>query len=171
PDGRSVVWTEAAVAHLRLLDAGVERTFQLDSPGRLVSFSPDSRRFAVVTSASLSLWDAVSGRALWTVPHLSSENPVPPRWSVDARALLVWDGIGTEVFDSETAARLAFFPATGTMASIVRPDLRARLVASESNWDFRPLPQPTTESPKEGLARILKKTGLALEGVEIVAAP
>ena len=143
PDGRSVVWTEGAVAHVREVDAGEERSFQLDSPGRLVSFSPDSRQFAVTSSASLSLWDAVAGRARWTVPHLSSENPVAPRWSADARALLVWDGLGTEVFDSETGARLARFPATGAMASFVRPDLRARLIASESNWDFRPLPQPT----------------------------
>ena len=75
------------------------------------------------------------------------------------------------MFDSETGARLASFPASGTMASIVRPDLRARLVATESNWDFRPLPQPTTESPKEDLARTLKRTGLVLDGVEFVAAP
>ena len=171
PDGRRVVWTEGAVAHVREMDTGEERSCQVDSPGRLVSFSPDSRQFAVTTSVSLSLCDAVAGRALWTVPHLSSENPVAPRWSADARVLLVWDGLGTEMFDADTGARLARFPATGAMASFVRPDLRARLIASESNWDFRPLPQPTTESPEEGLARTLEKTGLALEGVEIVAAP
>jgi len=57
------------------------------------------------------------------------------------------------------------------MASLVRPDFRVRLIASESNWDFRPLPEPVGDSAAESLASTLRRTGLALEGVEIVAAP
>ena len=55
--------------------------------------------------------------------------------------------------------------------TIPKTDLRTKLVARESNWDLRPLPEPATDSPSESLARILKRTGLALEGVEVVAAP
>ena len=171
PDGRWVAWAEAAVAHVRELDSGQERTFQLDSPGTRVSFNPDSRRLAVITSGSLSLWDAAAGRALWTVPYVASENHFTPRWSVDAEALLVWDGLGTDVFDAHGGERLARFPADGAMASVIRPDLRVKLIASESSWDFRPLPHPASDSPAESLARTLRRTGLALEGVEIVAAP
>jgi tRNA A-37 threonylcarbamoyl transferase component Bud32 len=171
PDGRWIAWTEAAVAHVRELDAGQERTFQLDSPGTRVSFNPDSRRLAIITSGNLSIWDAAAGRALWTVPYVASENHFTPRWSVDAGALLVWDGLGTDVFDAHDGERLARFPANGAMASVIRPDLRVKLIASESSWDFRPLPQPASDSPAQSLARTLRRTGLALEGVEIVAAP
>jgi len=115
--------------------------------------------------------DAADGHALWTIPHITSEHPLSPRWASSAEELLVWDGLGTEVFDAATGARLARLPATGAVTSLVRPDLRTKLVISESNWDFRPLPQPTDESPTECLARTLERTGLALEGVEIVAAP
>jgi len=86
-------------------------------------------------------------------------------------ALLVWDGLGTDVFDTATGGRLARFPATGALASLVRPDLRVRLIASQSNWDFRPLPEPDSDSATESLARTLRRTGRALEGVEVVAAP
>jgi tRNA A-37 threonylcarbamoyl transferase component Bud32 len=170
-DGRRLAWTEQAVAHVRDLDSGQERTIRLESPGTRVSFNPDSRRLAVITSGSLSLCDAAAGRVLWTVPYITSDNHFAPRWSIDATALLVWDGLGTDVFDTTTGARLARFPATGAVASLVRPDLRVRLVASESNWDFRPLPEPDSVSATESLARTLRRTGLALEGVEIVAAP
>src|SRR5262249_46779804 len=146
PDGRRVAWTEEAVVHVREVDAGQERTLRLDSQGTRVSFNPDSRRLAVITSESLSLWDVSDGRVLWTVPYISSDNHFAPRWSVDARAFLVWDGLGTAVFDAATGARAARFPASGASASLVRPDLRVKLIASDSNWDFRPLPQPVTDS-------------------------
>jgi hypothetical protein len=54
---------------------------------------------------------------------------------------------------------------------MVSPDLRAELVATDSNWELRPLPQPASDSPARSLSRTLRKTGLALEGVEIVVAP
>ena len=171
PDGRRVAWTEAALTHVRELDSGQERTLPLDSPATRVSFNPDSRRLAVITSGSLSLWDAAAGRALWSVPYITSDNHFTPRWSVDAGALLVWDGLGTDVFDAHSGERLARFPASEATASVIRPDLKVKLIASESAWDFRPLPQPASDSPEESLARTLQRTGLALEGVEIVAAP
>jgi tRNA A-37 threonylcarbamoyl transferase component Bud32 len=171
PDGRRVAWTEEAVVHVHELDPGQEHTLRLDSAGARVSFNPDSRRLAVITSESLSLWDATAGRLLWTVPYITSDTQLPPRWSIDAKALLVWDGLGTDVFDAAIGERLARFPASGAIASLVRPDLRVKLITSESNWDFRPLPQPATDSPDEGLVRTLQRTGLRLEGIEVVAAP
>src|SRR5262249_28594962 len=130
PDGRRVAWTEAALAHVRELDSGQERTFQVDSPGTRGSFNPDSRRLAAITSGSLTLWDAGAGRALWSVPYITSETRSTPRWSVDAGAFLVWDGLGTDVFDAHGGERLARFPASEAMASVIRPDLRAKLIAS-----------------------------------------
>jgi eukaryotic-like serine/threonine-protein kinase len=172
PDGRRFAWTERSAAHLRDMDSGRELTLPLDAPATLVSFSPDSRRLEVITSASLSLWDAAAGWALWTVSHTTPGHPFEPRWSTDGGALIVqYGGLGTEVLDTHSGARLARFPATGAAASVLRPDLRARLVASESNWDLRPLPPPVSDSPAMGLQRTLRKTGLALEGVEVVAGP
>ena len=75
------------------------------------------------------------------------------------------------MLDTRNGARLGRFSANGVSASVLRPDLRAKLVASESNWDLRPLPAPVSDSPAEGLQRTLRKTGLALEGVEVVAGP
>ena len=129
------------------------------------------RRPAVITSGSVSFWDAAAARELWSVSYITSDNHFAPRWSIGGGALLVWDGLGTDVFEAATGARLARFPASGAMASLVRSDLRVKLIASESNWDFRPLPQPVTDSPAQSLARTLERTGLALEGVEVVAAP
>ncbi|HET6984767.1 MAG TPA: WD40 repeat domain-containing protein, partial [Myxococcaceae bacterium] len=171
PDGRRVAWTERSAAHLRDVDSGRELTLPLDGPATLVSLSPDSRRLHVITSASLSLWDAASGRALWTVSHTTPGHPFEPRWSTDGGALLVHYGLGTEVLDAHSGARLARFPANGVSASVLRPDLRAKLVASASNWDLRPLPAPVSDSPAESLQHTLRKTGLALEGVEVGAGP
>jgi hypothetical protein len=49
--------------------------------------------------------------------------------------------------------------------------VKTKLVAGRSSWDLRPLPPPASDSPEVSLARTLRKTGLALEGAEIVAAP
>ena len=135
-------------------------------------FSPDSKQVAVVTSGSLALWDAVTGRGLWFVPHTTPDRPFDVRWSVDRQSLVVqYSGLGTELFDARTGERLARFLAMGTWASELRPDLRAKLVLSPSNWNMRPVPPPVTAPPAESLARTLQKTGLALDGVELVAVP
>jgi len=171
PDGRRVAWSEGLAAHVRDVDSGEELAFPLDAQATLVSFSPDSRRLGVITSASLSLWDAAGGRALWSVSHTTPEHPFDAQWATDAGALLVRYALGTEVLDARSGARVARFRATGVAASVLRPDLRAKLVASESSWDLRPVPAPVSDSPAEGLRRTLRRTGLALEGVEVVAGP
>jgi len=56
-------------------------------------------------------------------------------------------------------------------ATYVQPDLRAKVVMTRTHWEHRPLPEPATESPAQGLARTLERTGLVLQGVELVAAP
>jgi hypothetical protein len=66
---------------------------------------------------------------------------------------------------------LARFPGEPGINSTVRPDLRAELLVSNTNWDLLPLPQPASDSPADGLAKTLRTMGLALDGAEIVAAP
>jgi hypothetical protein len=78
------------------------------------------------------------------------------------------------LFDAETGERLAFFPPVGSVqpaVALVSPDLRTQLSVSQTGWELRPLPQPASDSPAEGLEKTLRKTGLALQGVEVVAAP
>ncbi|HET9158308.1 MAG TPA: WD40 repeat domain-containing serine/threonine protein kinase, partial [Myxococcaceae bacterium] len=171
-DGRQVAWAAGSRAYVRDLESGEERAFSLVGKPAKVRFSPDSTRLAVVTSESVSLWDVKSGRTLWTVSHSTADRLAELSWTSDARSILVqYAGVGTELFAAHDGARLARFPVIGSVASLVRPDLRASLMIGENSWELRPLPQPATDSPAETLARTLRKTGLALEGVEVVAAP
>jgi len=172
PDGKQVAWSEGALGHLRHLASGAERQFSLDGNAGVIRFSPDSTQVAFVTSGSLSLWDAATGRAVWLVPHATPDIPTRLRWSVDRQALVVqYEGLSTALFDARSGERLARFLAVGSWASPLRPDLRAKVVVGPSSWDLRPMPQPVTDPPAESLSRSLRKSGLALEGVELVAAP
>jgi hypothetical protein len=40
-----------------------------------------------------------------------------------------------------------------------------------THWERRPLPEPVSEAPTRSLTQTPEKTGLALQGVELVAAP
>jgi len=44
------------------------------------------------------------------------------------------------MFDARSGERLALFPGSVGLTTAVRPDLRAMVVASSTNWDLRPLP-------------------------------
>jgi len=172
PDGKRVAWSEASVVHLRDLDSGRERTLRLDGSARQLGFSPDSRQLGVVTTGSVSVWDAAEGQALWTVLHSTSDKPFELHWSVDERTLMVqYEALGTELIDARTGDWLARLPGTRAGVLTVRPDLGAKVVNNEANWELRPLPGPARDSPAESLASTLKKTGLALKGVDVVAAP
>jgi len=172
PDGQKVAWVEGGLGHLRDLASGAERQFSLDGTRGRIRFSSDSTQVAFVNSGSVSLWDAVTGRALWFAPHMAPDRVYEVRWSIDRQSLIVqFEGLGTELFDARTGERLARFRTAGTWASRLRPDLRAKLVLGDSSWDLRPVPQPVTDPPAESLARALRKSGLALEGVELVAVP
>jgi hypothetical protein len=147
----------------------------LDGVVRGLRFSPDSARLASVTTGSIALWDADTERLLWRVA-----NAVPARvhvnWSAGGSALLVdYEALGTEVLDARTGERLARFLTSKLSAwpaaTHVQPDLREKVVMTRTHWERRPLPEPATESPAEGLTRTLERTGLALQGVELVAAP
>ena len=176
PDGRRVAWTEGARAHTRTLESAEEKTLLLDGKPIQIRFSPDSSRLVVVTPERLSLWDVKSARALWTVSHpTTGDSSAGVSWTSDRRSILVrYPGLGTELFDTETGERLALFPTPGSVLpvlTLVSPDLRAQLRVSETGWELRPLPQPASDSPAESLEKTLRKTGLALQGVEVVAAP
>jgi hypothetical protein len=176
PDGQRVAWTAGARAYLRDLESKEEKTFFLDGKPIKLKFSLDSSRLAVVTAERLSLWDVKSAQALWAVSHpTTGDSTVEVGWTPNRRSLLVrYPGLGTELFDAETGERLALFPTLASvspMSTLMSPDLRAELTVSETGWELRPLPQPASDSPTEGLEKTLRKTGLALQGVEVVAAP
>jgi len=172
PDGQRTAWNSADTAHILDLSTGLQREITLDGVPDLLEFSPDSTQLVSLTSRSLSLWDAATGRVLWSVP-----NPVAAgelRWSADYRSLLLDAGdyqSSTLLFAAANGEQLALFPGEPGLSSVVRPDLRAELVVSSTNWDLIPLPPPASDSPAEGLARTLKRMGLALDGAKIVAAP
>lgn len=173
PDGERAAWTATTTAHIRELASGGERRFTLDGVPTWVGFSPDSTKLAIATQGTISLWDAGTGRALWNVPQESTADQVfTLSWSSDARSLLLrYGGMGTMMFDARNGELLARFPGSVGLTTAVRPDLRAMLVANSTNWDLRTLPEPASDSPEESLATTLRKTGLALSGAEIVAAP
>ena len=162
-------------AIVRDLDSGREATLPLEGVVRGLRFSPDSARVASVTTASIALWDATTRRLLWTVANAVPER-VRVTWSADGRALLLeYETVGTELLDARTGERLVRFRTTKDFVSPTRvylqPDLRAKLVMTSTHWERRPLPEPATESPNRSLARMLERTGLAVQGVELVAAP
>jgi hypothetical protein len=152
--------------------AGAERQFSLDGARGRIRFSRDATQVAVASSESLSLWDVAAGRSVWLIPLATRDRPAEVRWSVDGQSLIVrYGSLGTELFDARTGERLARFPAARTSVSLLRTDLRAKLVIGSSNWELRPVPEPVNDPPGESLARVLRRTGLTLEGVEVVAAP
>jgi WD40 repeat protein len=173
PDGRRVAWTQGGTAIVRDLESARERTFPLDGEPRSLRFSPDSAYLVSVTTGSIALWETTAMRVLWSVPNAV---PDQARWSADGRVLLIGsETLGTELLDARTGERLARFLTTKLsgrpVATYVRPVLRAKVVMNRTHWERRPLPGPATESPAQGLTRTLERTGLVLQGVELVAAP
>jgi len=175
PDGRRVVWTQGVTAILRDLDSGQERTFSLDGVTRGLRFSPESARLVIATTGSIALWDAATGRLLWRVANASPDVMHEVRWSADGGALLLqYMTLGSDVLDANQGKRLARFLSAGAVSPVVpfvQPDLRAKVVVTGSHWEHRPLPQAATESPALSLSRTLARTGLAFQGVDLVAAP
>jgi WD40 repeat protein len=173
PDGKRAAWTATANAHIRDLASGGEHQFTLDGVVTRMGFSPDSTQLAIATQGTISLWDAGTARALWNVPLKSTADRLfALTWSPDAHSLLLqYEGIGTMMFDARNGELLARFPGSVGLTTNVRPDLRAMLVASSTNWDLRTLPQPVSDSPVESLATTLRRMGLTLTGAEIVATP
>ena len=138
-------------------------------------FSLDSARVASITTASIALWDATTRRLLWTVANAVPER-VRVTWSADGGALLLeYETLSTELLDARTGERLVHLRTTKDFVSPTRvylqPDLRSKLVMTATHWERRPPPEPATESPDRSLARTLERTGLALQGVELVVAP
>jgi len=82
--------------------------------------------------------------------------------------------LGAVVLDAARGDRLARFPAARSVSPAVvflQPDLRAKILMTDTHWDRRPLPQPAIEPPAVSLARTLARTGLSLQGGDLVAAP
>jgi serine/threonine protein kinase/WD40 repeat protein len=177
PDGRRIAWNDGANVLVRDLLSGQELALALN--GALLGFrlSAEPCRLLTVTPRKISLRDCVTGRTLWEVSNDLPDQVDPISWSPDGRAVLLVHGyVTTEVLDVASGERVAWFHALRRVVTPVRveqyyPDLRMKGVAAETTWDLRPLPQPDETPAAESLARTLRRTGLELRGIELVAAP
>ena len=175
-DGRRYAWTFVDTLYLRELDSARELALPLDGTGSDLRFSPDGTKLLVVTNSSLTLREVPSGRALWGIPKELPDITWLINWSPDGRAVIVSYGLNaTEVLDTRTGERLAWFQAlrravTPVRAEVYAADLRSKGVAAEKTWDALPLPHPDETPADQSLARMLQRTGLQLRGVELVAA-
>jgi len=175
-DGRRVAWSQIETAVVRDLDTGGEQTIPLDGPIRQLQFSPDPARVLTVTTRTISLWKTAAERAMWSRPTDTPGNVVS-RWSPERHALILEHGyLATEVLDGDTGERLAWFEAltrvvTPVGAEVYANDLQTKAVASATHWDTRPVPPPDEDPAEDNLAEMLRRTGLAFRGVDLVAAP
>lgn len=175
-DGRRVAWNQIENAIVRDLDSGREDTVPIDGPIRQLQFSPVPERLLAITTRTIKLWNTAAGRAVWS-RATDAPSTVLSRWSSERRALILQHGyIATEVLDSDTGERLAWFETQSRVVSPVEAelyanDLRKKAVVSAKSWEYRPVPEPDQESADESFARMLTRTGLQLRGVDLVAAP
>jgi hypothetical protein len=143
---------------------------------RGLGFSPDSRQLVAVTSSSVTLLEAPTGREIWKVAQDVSQ-PVDINWSPDQHSLILKQGwTATEVLNAATGERLARFPGlsrsvTPVLAELYSPDLRVKAVSTLTTWEIRSVPAPDETGAAESLGRTLRRTGLELRGVDLVAAP
>ena len=123
---------------------------------------------------AIDVYDADSLRLLLRVP-----NPTwvyqDLHWSSDNSALVVDRyGQATALLDSATGETFATIGvkrgSTFNEATIVSPSLRFSLSRGDGFWTIYPLPPPDSAPPRESLSRILRDSGLALRGVELVYA-
>src|SRR5262249_20371892 len=88
PDGRRAASGVVDKVTVRDLDSAHELAVSVDGALRGFSFSPDGSQLLIASTRSTALWEAATGRAIWSVP---SDVPgvVGVRWSSDARAILL----------------------------------------------------------------------------------
>src|SRR5262249_19156771 len=78
----------------------------------LLAFTADGRRIACVNANSARMWEAVTGRQLWSAPlDASSETPISIALSPDGAYLAAafWDA-RVDVYDVSTGDRRATLP-------------------------------------------------------------
>jgi hypothetical protein len=176
-DGRRLAWTFVDSVVVRDLESGQELELPLDGEGRELRFNPDGSALLTISTRSLDHRDVTTGRTLWSAPNDLPDKVTSIQWSPHGDAVLVAHGsTATEVLDTGTGERVAWFPALPWTVTPVRnelyaPDLRTKAVVAQKTWEMLPLPQPDPELPEESLQRTLRKTGLQFRGVELVAAP
>jgi hypothetical protein len=175
-DGRRLAWSSGEKLFVRDLDAPAERSISLDSSIRGVAFDGDGRALMSVTIQTATLRESSTGRVIWSVANRAPDF-ASCQWSPDGRMILLRHGWhATSVLDARSGERLAWFPTFSRPVSAVHaeqysPDLSIKAVVTETRWAHRPVPPPDPTPADESLARTLRRTGLALRGVELVAAP
>src|SRR5262249_41763043 len=173
---RGLAWGFVDKVVVRDLDSAHELAVSVEGALRGFLFSPDGSRLLIASTRSTALWEAATGRAIWSVPSDVPED-VDVGWSSDARAILLRYGwAALEVLEATSGERLAWFetlgpPVTPVRASIWQRDLRTQSVVSATGWEIRPVPPPDESPPDESLTRTLQRTGLAFRGVDLGAAP
>jgi len=175
-DGRLLAWTFVDTLVVRDLDSAHELTVPLDGMIRGLRFGPGAAGLIIVTTRSATLREPATGRAIWSVA-----NDLPDvafsHWSPDGRAVIINHGWhSTQVFDSDSGERLAWFqtlsrPVSPVASELYTPDLRVKAVAAEKTWEIRSVPPPDEVPAGDSLERTLARTGLAFRGVELIAAP
>src|SRR5262249_52021467 len=122
-DGRRLAWGFVDKVIVRDLDSAGELAGSVDSALRGFSFSPDGRRLLIASARSTALWEAATGRAIWSVPSDVPED-VYVRWSSDARAILLGYGwAALEVLEATSGERLAWFETLGPPVTPVRASI------------------------------------------------
>ncbi len=175
-DGRRLAWSFVDQLFVRELDSERELARPIDGVCRNLNFSPDGSRLMTATTRSVTLREAATGRELWSVANELADNVIS-QWSPDGRTLSLRHGFSaTEVVDPKSGERLAWFQTlprvvSPVMSELYSHDVRLKALAAEKTWDIRPVPPPDETPAAESLARTLKRTGLALRGVELIAAP
>jgi hypothetical protein len=175
-DGKRVLWTRGPSIFVHRVGDVSDAEFQLDDAVLDAIFSNDGARIAVVSLATIGVWDIGRLRPIWQVRNFSSVDQ-GIRWSRDDSALMVfYDSLGESLMDSETGERFANLrvtkPAAFTTLEFALPSLRYRISGGDGAWEMWPLPAPDDGPPRASLMRVLSEAGLEMRGVELVdAAP
>jgi WD40 repeat protein/tRNA A-37 threonylcarbamoyl transferase component Bud32 len=175
-DGKRVLWTRGPSIFVHRVGDVSDAEFQLDDAVLDAIFSNDGARIAVVSLATIGVWDIGRLRPIWQMRNFSSVDQ-GIRWSRDDSALMVfYDSLGESLMDSETGERFANLrvtkPAAFTTLEFALPSLRYRISGGDGAWEMWPLPAPDDGPPRASLMRVLSEAGLEMRGVELVdAAP
>src|SRR5262249_8432951 len=138
------------------------------------SVNNDGTLLITVTPAEVSEWEVATHRLLWTVPNGNWVKPWP-KWSTDGSIIILFlESLGTALLDARTGEQLAMVEISSPGALFpqenVLSDLRHRVLRGNGLWELHGMPRPDDTPPRDSLQRVLARTGLELQGIELVDA-